>query len=44
MILEGEKGEKRGFKDFVSVGAVIAIGWSLYQLYLVIFGFQAGYL
>jgi len=35
---------KRGLRDFVSVGAVIAIAWSLYQLYLVVFGFQAGYL
>ncbi len=41
MILEKEK---TGFKDFISAGALIAIAWSLYQLYLVIFGFQVGYL
>jgi len=39
-----EEETKRGLRDFVSVGAVIAIAWSLYQLYLVVFGFQAGYL
>jgi TRAP transporter 4TM/12TM fusion protein len=29
---------------FLTPAAVIAIGWSLYQLYLVIFGFQVGHM
>lgn len=38
--------EKERFKlqDFLKFGALIAILWSLYQLYLVIFGFQVGHL
>ncbi|MBN2569231.1 MAG: TRAP transporter permease [Deltaproteobacteria bacterium] len=36
--------EKIKLEDFLSIGSLIAITWSLYQLYLVVFGFQSGYL
>jgi TRAP transporter 4TM/12TM fusion protein len=43
--MASETGERRiEPRDFLKAGALIAIAWSVYQLYLVIFGFQVGHL